>query len=196
MVVSCFQQSLRNSFFQNWFLMESLLLQRNLGKPFVQKGVLQKQILLGRTSALQEEHFWNPYFLEYTIKGWHYFIFFLLSTNKKHVTSVEHEKNLSLSRWTVLPRVTCRSGFSHCSSHLDWQPPERSWIRDGSISAQFSFQRSTAVVPVSFMSHHLILVECRLIPSLQCLTDHHSPLVFTFWIHTYNKYSTCSLQCS
>ena len=35
--------------------MEPLDLQRSLDKPFLQKRVLQKQMVLDRTSALQEE---------------------------------------------------------------------------------------------------------------------------------------------
>ena len=40
------------------FLIEPFILQKN---PVLKKWVLQKQIVLGRTSALQEELSWNLY---------------------------------------------------------------------------------------------------------------------------------------
>ena len=41
-------------------------------KPSLQKRVLEKEIVLGRTSAIQEEPFCDPYFLEYVQWGFQF----------------------------------------------------------------------------------------------------------------------------
>ena len=47
--------------------MEPLVSQRTLGELFLQRRVLQEQVVLGETSVLQEKPFWNPYFYECTM---------------------------------------------------------------------------------------------------------------------------------
>ena len=64
-------KSLKNNF-SLWFKrvldatlsLTTITLHRTPDKRFLQKRVLQKLIVPGRTSALQEEPFWTPYFLE------------------------------------------------------------------------------------------------------------------------------------